>query len=293
MQLRFSGHETFVCRTFWPKKGYDYIKENKSFTDPEAPTDLGVGKNMVSSIAFWLKAMNLIDIHNKPTSFANELLSNTGYDPFLEDIGSIWLLHANLIKYGYASLFGIVFNEFKRNRSTFNKSQLFDFLKNKYSELNNNGFNSSTIEKDISVFCRTYNLPDYKSTKNDFEDEFGSLFLELEIMTSTKEKDLNGKINEWFSIESNEKHNLPPEIVFYYILEHYKNESSIAFRRLHADHNSPGIVFSLSKESLFKKLKELENLYKGTFISETAGNVVLVIPDGITSQKVLRKYYED
>jgi hypothetical protein len=166
-------------------------------------------------------------------------------------------------------------------------------LKNKYSELNNNGFNSSTIEKDISVFCRTYNLPDYKSTKNDFEDEFGSLFLELEIMTSTKEKDLNGKINEWFSIESNEKHNLPPEIVFYYILEHYKNESSIAFRRLHADHNSPGIVFSLSKESLFKKLKELENLYKGTFISETAGNVVLVIPDGITSQKVLRKYYED
>jgi hypothetical protein len=293
MQLRFSGHETFVCRTFWPKKGYDYIKGNKTFTDLKAPNELGVGKNMVTSIAFWMKAMNLSDSGNKPTPFADKLLADTGYDPFLEDIGSIWLLHANLIKYEYASIFGIVFNEFKRNRSTFNKSQLFDFLKNKCSELKTNAFNSSTIEKDLNVFCRTYNKPDYKTNKTDFEDEFGSLFLELEIMTSTKEKDLNGRIIEWFSLESNERPNLPPEIVFYYILEQYKNESSIAFRRLHADPNSPGIVFSLSKEGLFKKLKELEKLYKGTLISETAGNTVLVIPDSITPHKVLSKYYED
>jgi hypothetical protein len=293
MQLRFSGHETFVCRTFWPKKGYDYIKENKAFTDPEATNELGVGKNMVTSIAFWMKAMNLSDSGNKPTPFADLLLSDNGYDPFLEDIGSIWLLHANLIKYEYASIFGIVFNEFKRSRSTFNKSQLFDFLMYKCSELKTNGFNSSTIEKDISVFCRTYNQPDYKTNKNDFEDEFGSLLLELEIMKSTKEKDLNGRIIEWFSLESNEKPNLPPEIVYYYILEQYKNESSIAFRRLNADPNSPGIVFSLSKEGLYKKLKKLESLYKGTLISETAGNIVLVIPEGITPHKVLSKYYED
>jgi uncharacterized protein DUF4007 len=293
MQLKFSGHETFVCRTFWPKKGYDYLDVNKSFTDIEATTELGVGKNMVSSIAFWLKAMGLSDIHKQPTSFAKEFLSNTGYDPFLEDIGSIWLLHANLIKNGYASLYDIVFNEFRRNRSTFNKTQLFDFVKSKYSELNSTGYNSSTIEKDISVFCRTYNQPDYLANRNDFEEEVVSLFLELEIMTSTKEKDLNGKIIEWFSIESNERHNLPPEIVFYYILETYKNEHSIAFRRLHADNNSPGIVFSLNKEGLYKKLKQLESLFKGTFLSETAGNIILVIPEEITPRIVLSKYYED
>lgn len=293
MQLRFSGHETFVCRTFWPKKGFDYIKDNKAFTNPEAPNDLGVGKNMVTSIAFWMKAMNLSDSSNRPTLFAERLLADNGHDPFLEDIGSIWLLHANLIKNEYASIFGLVFNEFKRSRSTFNKSQLFDFLKNKCNELKTNGFNDSTIEKDISVFCRTYNQPDYKIIKNDFEEEFGSLFLELEILNSTKEKDTNGKIIEWFSLESNERANLPPEIVYYYILEQYKNENSIAFRRLYADPNSPGIVFSLSKEGLFKKLKEIERLYKGTFISETAGNIVFVIPDGVTPQKVLTKYYED
>jgi hypothetical protein len=31
-KLRFSGHETFIARTFWPKKGYDFIIKKKRGT---------------------------------------------------------------------------------------------------------------------------------------------------------------------------------------------------------------------------------------------------------------------
>lgn len=293
MQLRFSGHETFVCRTFWPKKGYDFVKNNKSFSDPDSVTDLGVGKNMVSSISYWLKAMNLLEIDNRLTPIADLLLSENGYDPFMEDIGTIWILHANLIRTNYATLYSLVFNDFKRTRSTFTKTHLQDFVKFKYSESNYYGYNSSTVEKDISVFCRTYNQPDYKISRSDFEEEFSSIFMELELMTSSKEKDINGKIIEWYSIESKDRHNLPAEILLYLILDNYKGERTIAFRRLFADYNSPGIIFSISKEGLFKKIKELEKLYEGILLSETAGNIVLALPEGLSPLSVLRNYYEE
>jgi hypothetical protein len=57
----FSGHESFPCKTLWLKKGYDFLQEGKDFNSPDAVIDLGVGKNMVSSIRFWLKAFGITD----------------------------------------------------------------------------------------------------------------------------------------------------------------------------------------------------------------------------------------
>lgn len=58
----FSGHDSFQCRQLWLKKGYDYILEGKNFNDEDAVVQLGVGKNMVSSIIrFWLKAYSIVN----------------------------------------------------------------------------------------------------------------------------------------------------------------------------------------------------------------------------------------
>jgi len=51
-KLVFSGHETFSCKQFWLKKGYDFVNNNMTFNNDDAVVDLGVGKNMVSSIRF-------------------------------------------------------------------------------------------------------------------------------------------------------------------------------------------------------------------------------------------------
>ena len=81
----FSGHETFQCRHLWLKKGYDFVKGKSSFNDEDAVVKLGVGKNMVASIRFWLKAFNIIDAKDALTQFAIKLLDDNGWDPFLED----------------------------------------------------------------------------------------------------------------------------------------------------------------------------------------------------------------
>ena len=75
-RFTFSGHDSFQCRQLWLKKGYDYIQDQKSFNDEDAIVQLGVGKNMVSSIRFWLKAFNVIDNKEIPTEFGKRIFDN-------------------------------------------------------------------------------------------------------------------------------------------------------------------------------------------------------------------------
>ncbi len=57
MNFKFSGHETFPCRYAWLPKAFLAIKtDSKIFTDIEsAMVTMGVGKNMVRAIQFWVQ----------------------------------------------------------------------------------------------------------------------------------------------------------------------------------------------------------------------------------------------
>lgn len=298
-KLKFSGHDTFVVRAFWPKKGYDFIQNGGIFSSEDAVVNLGVGKNMVSSINFWMKALGLMDEGTGlPTQIANYLFNQNGTDPFLEDIGSVWLLHYYLIKSDYSSIYNLVFNEFRKERSMFNKLQLLGFIKRKFSENNDNTFNPSTIEKDISVFSRLYKRVDFKSVSKDFEDEISSLFIDLNLISVSVLDEIKEGTNkhekiEWFHLNGDSRPSLPAEIVLYSILDNFEGAKNISLKRLEVDANSPGMVFLLNRDSLYSKLKEIELKYKGVILSETAGNIVLVLPDNLNKWDILNGYYEN
>ena len=57
----FSGHESFACKSLWLKKGYDFIVQERDFNAPGAVIHHGIGKNMVSSIRYWLKVCYIYD----------------------------------------------------------------------------------------------------------------------------------------------------------------------------------------------------------------------------------------
>jgi len=58
----FGGHEKFVFRHGWLKKGVDALVDNPLvFTHEESLTTLGVGKNMVRSIRHWCLATGLVE----------------------------------------------------------------------------------------------------------------------------------------------------------------------------------------------------------------------------------------
>ncbi len=175
-QLSFSGHETFVCKQFWLKKGYDFVRQEKKFSDSRAVVDLGVGKNMVSAINFWLKAFGMTE-QNELTDMAHYLFGSEGKDIYLEDIGSIWLLHYHLIKTERASVYSLFFNEFLKEKPEFNKEKLKTWLLNRTE----GKFAENTIDRDIDVMLRTYLKPkNSKSIEKDFVNIFVGLGLLIE-----------------------------------------------------------------------------------------------------------------
>src|SRR6266850_1700340 len=86
---RFSGHETFAFRYPWLPKALAGLKTDPSlFKDEEkAIVELGVGKNMVRSMRFWIETTGVVQPVAGgglgPTPLGALLFGDEGLDPFL------------------------------------------------------------------------------------------------------------------------------------------------------------------------------------------------------------------
>lgn len=283
-KIIFSGHDSFQCRQLWLKKGFDYANEGKNFNDDDSVVLLGVGKNMVSSIRFWLKAFNIIDNRDIPTEFGKRLFDDEiGYDPFLEDEASIWLLHYQLVKNGYSSIYNIVFNEFRKEKSFFNKEIFVNYIK-RISETNSDlHFNENTVAKDFIVFVNMYkNNIDNK----DVEDSFSGILSEIELLKTTGQ----GKDEQYF-IENAERNGLSEMIVLFSILDNPNYGNSISLNSLEFDINSPGAIFALNRYGLLNKITEIVNNKKDITFTDQAGIKELQFKTKQIAYTILDEYY--
>ena len=280
----FSGHDSFQCRQLWLKKGYDYIISEGNFNDSDAVVQLGVGKNMVSSIRFWLKAFNIVDSKDVPTEFGRRLFDDEiGYDPFLEDEASLWLLHLQLVKTGFSSIYSIVFNEFRKEKLFFNKDTFVNYLKRVAESDSNLSFNENTVAKDFNVFTNLYkNVSDDKN----IEDSFSGILSEVELLSSTGK----GKVEQFF-IENNERDGLSEFVVLYAILDNKDYGNSIGLNSLEFNINSPGSVFALNRLGLMNKISEIVSVFEGVTFTDQAGIKELQFKNKFEAFTVLDKYY--
>lgn len=288
-KLTFSGHESFICKQFWLKKVYDFTAMKKKFSDENSVVELGVGKNMVASLRYWGRAFSLMDDNDTETPLAKFLFGDRGRDPYLEDIGTIWLLHYHLIKANKASIYSFVFNEFRKERIDFTKDQLHGFLKRRCEEISPSVYNVNTINTDINVFLRNYVRP-HGDDKIEVEDDFSGIMIDLELIKSYKQKSDQGILTR-YKIEGQERLDLPAEILLYSILDNYEGQKTIGFRELLYGLNSPGSIFALNADGLYNVITRLVDQYKEIVYTETAGNQILQFKGNLTKQNILNGYY--
>ena len=292
MKYLFSGHESFICKHFWLKKGYDFINENGDFQYETAVMDLGVGKNMVNSIEHWMKSYGLLDKSNSITEFSKKIFRERGgLDSFIESLATNWLLHYSLIITNRSSLYNIFFNDFRKGRTDFTKEQLLSFMKRQIED-EAKSVNDNTLNNDISVFIRSYLKPSYKDTKIEIEEDFLSLMIDLDLMKSYKSENAEGKIVEWYQVENKIQVDLPAEVVFFAILDNPNYGKSISFQELLNGFNSPGVIFALNEEGLYNKLDTIVNTYKGITMSETAGIRELQLKTTFNKWDIINDYYK-
>lgn len=288
-RLRFSGHESFHCRHFWLKKGFDFNEKYQGdYNIEKAVVELGIGKNMVSAMEYWLKSFGIVDEETKRTTeLANKLLADDGWDPFLENQGTLWLLQYYLLKTDFASLYRMVFSEYRKERVTnvFNQTQIKNFLKSKLASETLTHYNENTANKDFKVFIKNY-IPPAKDSKS-IEDDFSALFIDLGLIS----QNIKSEGEQTYKYIMNERKELPTLVFLFAILDTFENdETSISFTKIS---DALRDVFMINNDGIEMKMEEIKQFYPGTTFSDKAGISDLQIKGVNNKWDVLKRYYEN
>lgn len=263
----FSGHESFSCRMLWPIKGYDYINDGNSFNDPNSVIMLGVGKNMVASIRYWLKALGLTE-HDKPSTLAKYLFDEAqGKDRYLESLGTLWLLHFLLVVLNEATLYNILFLRYQKERKQFAKEQVLNFVKRLMAEDDRlKQFNSNTVGKDFGVLVQNYVQP---SKPKSYED-YSSLLIDLNLIRND-----NSDRGYAFNIEG--KRTVPTEIFLYAVLWMKGSDRTVSYDTL----QNVGLVFCMTDMEVIEMLQQIDREYSEYVqYSDNAGIRQLLFKEG-------------
>src|SRR5262245_17385173 len=165
----FSGHETFPFRYTWLKKAVDHVaRDPEVFAREDAMVLLGVGKNMVHSIRHWALVTGMLEerreIPNnrgralRVTKLGEALFADDGLDPFLEDPGTLWLLHWQVANAPEdATTWFWVFNQL--NRFEFTRDELAAELLRLIAQHGWSRVSESSVRRDVDTFVRTYSTP--------------------------------------------------------------------------------------------------------------------------------------
>ena len=278
----FSGHESFSCRMLWPIKGYDYINDGNSFNDPNSVIMLGVGKNMVASIRYWLKALGLTE-HDKPSTLAKYLFDEAqGKDRYLESLGTLWLLHFLLVVLNEATLYNILFLRYQKERKQFAKEQVLNFVKRLMAEDDRlKQFNSNTVGKDFGVLVQNYVQP---SKPKSYED-YSSLLIDLNLIRND-----NSDRGYAFNIEG--KRTVPTEIFLYAVLWMKGSDRTVSYDTL----QSVGRVFCMTDMEVIEMLQQIDREYSEYVqYSDNAGIRQLLFKEGKQMNPIdlLNRYYDN
>lgn len=274
----FSGHETFYCKSLWLKKGYDFRCEGNSFNQDDAVVKLGVGKNMVASIRFWLKAFGLT-VEDFPTDLANIIFHDAG-DPFLEDSNTIWLLHYLLVSNKIASIYHLLFVDYQREKKEFDRELLQNFIKRRCNvPEQKNVYNENTIKKDIGVLLHNYLAPKSLSSVEDFT----GIMISLNLLRRLE----NGETYVFNEIGENA---IDEAIVLFAILDTASDETTISLEKI----QELALTFGMPLSRFIEVVRKINAKFpKQIHYSETSGvRNIQFTGAKLDKYKILRRYYQ-
>lgn len=290
--MPFGKHETFYLRDGWLGKGLSAIVNNpRIFREKDAPVQLGIGRNMVRSLGFWMLATGLAERTKDEQRVLVHTLTPFGqmvwqHDPYLEDEGSLWLVHYHLVcSREQATTWYWFFNHFAP--TLFDKETFLAEL-GQWVIAQQDGQNVSprTLERDFQVLIRTY-LPGERQRTP--EDTLESPLTHLELLRPVD------KTAYRLCLPSVER--IPPLVVLYVLLQERpgqpRTESGLNLLQALREPMGVGRVFNLSAAALIELLQRLEHEHPeyAVRLVRTGGLDQLQLPPTRPAE-VLAAYYQ-
>jgi hypothetical protein len=274
LNYRFSGHETFQLRYAWLPKAIGMIDDpNLDFVNDEvAMVEMGLGKNMVRALRFWVQATGVAEPNSNEfsvTPFGRSLLSEKkGYDPFLEDLQTIWLLHWKLSTHASEPLFAW---DFLLNRwhQEIVKSRVIEAFRIE-AEAMERRLSSVTIEQHFDVFLHTY-VPTRGKKGAILEENLDSPFTQLNLIEEVDRPipGETGKREVAYAFRREEKPEVTPALFAYCLNDFWSKrhprEKSVTFREVAVGHGSPDLIFKLPESDIRSRLEVIQRDSSGAF----------------------------
>lgn len=283
--MKFRGHESFFIRKGWLYKGLRNVWDEKDiFTSKDAMEKLGLGNNMVRSLRYWLQAVGLTqEVRSGKwtqvfTEFGN-LIWN--HDRYMEELGTLWLLHLNLAtNQELATAWYMFFNEFAMQE--FQKEDVVLFLSKRTDTA------IKSLESDFDCIINTYLTKSKSSGKISPENNIDCPLGELRLI------DIVDKKKKIYKKVSPAENTLHPLILLSAILRLGNEKHELKIKDLlFGSENTYGLgkIFQLDMVVLMKLLYELEKL-EYLKIIRTAGLDVVRIKENVTEQECIEAYYQ-
>lgn len=294
----FAGHETFPFRCTWlPKAVHAVARDRAVFGREDAMTRLGVGRNMSKSIHHWALAAGMVEedpeIPNnrgralRPTELGSRLFGDDGWDPYLEDPATLWVIHWKLAGTPALTTWFWAFSHLPQPELA--KTELVAWLLKLSEQRGWSRVSDTSLRRDVDVFLRTY-VASQPSRTVPIEDTLDCPLVELGLI---RELGARGT----YMVVRGEQPTLPDEVFAYALAEHLARSpdtsrtvplDTIAFAP-----GSPGRVFCLSEEALLIRLDRLEHVTGGALsFDETAGLRQLLVHRAVRPLELLAAYYE-
>jgi len=289
----FGRHETFPLRFGWLTKGVGaWLRDPEIFEKDEAIVELGVGKNMVEAIRYWMVASQIVTVNGKvlePTEIGRRIFYKDGWDPFLEDDATIWLIHWLIASNpADATTPFWFFNRF--HKPEFTGKELQDALNSFIRENLRQRVAAGTLKNDITLLLRMYG-PSRASKAVPLEEGLDSPMALLRLVGHQEGTKVHISRPEY-------RARLPLAPFAFAVAQLFEQTQEQVLpieRLLHSDGflAAPGSVFRLTEECLVAKLEAMIASLPGRFeLRQTAGIHQLYRITSVSALNILTQYYE-
>jgi hypothetical protein len=272
-------------------------KDAEVFGRDDAMVTFGVGKNMVGSIRHWALATGMIEEDStvannrgrrlRVTELGAAVFDDSGWDPYLEDNGTLWLIHWRLASFPeHATTWWWVFNQYPAVH--FTRRELQTPLHRFAAQLEVPRLSAASLKRDIDCFIRTY-APSRRA-RTVQEETLDCPLIELALLREDPD-------HQSYQLVRGSHRSLPLH-VFGYALAVYLDRrglqsQAVSLNDLAFGEGSPGRVFGLNESGLLTRLEELGRATNGAVVyDETAGLKQIFVHKTLEPKTLLERYYE-